>query len=236
MSGAVLSRVSDTGSKKHLFKGELRCQYFFCTSHLSALRYCRVETPQLTSTTSQNKFVQFSEDSQKNIAIRMRSIRYRGWWNQIHPILLITVTRSPMETTDNGRPYLYETRPSCEEKQIKSSPPQLILAALCITFCCLCQPLREKPGNVPSNLRWDTASPAVSQGSIATSGREQIHDSQHKHQTQLAAHLGCNSRLYLHLFSQGDSVRVCACRMRELGRASGIRFLKHQTDEWFLVE
>lgn len=114
-----------------------------------------------------------------------------------------------------------------------NAPPTADTSSLCITFCCLCQPLREKPGNVPPNLRWDTASLAVSQGSIATSGREQIHDSQHKHQTQLAAHLGCNSRLYLHLFSQGDSVRVCARRMRELGEASGKRFQKLQSDGWF---
>lgn len=112
----------------------------------------------------------------------------------------------------------------------------MILAALCITFCCLCLPLREKPGNVPSNLPWDTASLAVSQGSVAASGAEQIHDSQHKHQTQLAAHLGCNSRLYLHLFSQGDSVRVRGtwdARTRRSEPLLGKRFREPQPKGWF---
>lgn len=123
-----------------------------------------------------------------------------------------------------------------KRSRLTPPPPQMILAALCITFCCLCQPLREKPGNAPSNLPWDTASLAVSQGSIAASGAEQIHDSQHKHQTQLAAHLGCNSSLYLHLFSQGDSVRVRGlwdARIRRSEALLGKRSQKLQPNGWF---
>lgn len=97
--GAVLSLVSGAGSKNHLFIGEARCQcQFFLAAPLTLrlyLHYPRGLAGQRTC-----------------------------GWNRTSPLSLITVAWTPMETTDNRWPYLYETRPSCEEKQINPPRPR----------------------------------------------------------------------------------------------------------------
>lgn len=87
----------EQGQKNHLFKGEARCQcQIFLAAPLTLRLYLRYP---------------WGLAGQRNCR-----------WNRTSPLSLITVAWTPMDPTDNRWPYLYETRPSCEEKQINPPP------------------------------------------------------------------------------------------------------------------